>query len=601
MRIATITNWAYGATVLLTMVSGGVTLLASGAEQRERAAVEQRAQFDALSTAAEEDSYRLTEQARHYVITGDPAHLLVHDREVSQLGSIEGRLRKLNDAGATPSELAALRDALKWADALVDEQRAAIAARRVGRDDEARQILFGAEYERELDRVDGQISRFQYQLDQRTELAVQQATESSRWLRSVSEVMLGITALMFLCVLYFILKQRILRPVVRLSDVVTRLAAQDFDAAPPKFHHIDEIGDMAQAIRIFRENGLERLRLEKGRDADRAMRDLLSRLTQRLQGCDSVIDLVEVVRCFAPEIAPSFAGRLYINDIRRNSMTQACEWLAPQHSRNEFPPTACWAVRRGQIHRPHGEMIDIPCEHLDGPATGNPVCVPLTAQGETLALLYFEERDGMEADQRAAAETYMEMLAENIGLALANLRLRDRLRDLAMADPLTGLPNRRQFDTVLERTTADAERNATSLACLMVDIDHFKRFNDENGHDAGDAVLRAVAEVLSSSTREDGFAFRYGGEEFVLLMPGFDTMAAIGRAEQIRARIAALSVDYHDVPLGTVTASIGIAAAPEHVRSQGLLRAADAALLRAKAEGRNRTLAATPRETRSAA
>src|SRR3546814_8411118 len=115
-------------------------------------------------------------------------------------------------------------------------------------------------------------------LGQRTENTVRQATEAARQWRLMSEIMMGATALLFLCVLYFILKQRILRPVVRLSDVVTRLAAQDYAEVPPDFPQVDEIGDMAQAIRIFRENGLERQRLEQERDADRRSEEHTSEL-----------------------------------------------------------------------------------------------------------------------------------------------------------------------------------------------------------------------------------------------------------------------------------------------------------------------------------
>ncbi len=601
MRIATITNWAYGATVFLTMASGATMLMASGAEERERAAVAQRARFDQLTASVEEDAFRLTEQAREYVISGDPAHLIVYRREVGTMRSVEQRVAHLKDAGANPVEIESLQQGLHWTDSLIDEQQAAIKARETGDDATARQILFGAEYERELDRVANMIDRFQYMLDQRTESAVAKATDRSRQWRSTSEAMLGITALLFLCVLYFILKQRILRPVVRLSDVVTRLAAQDFDAIPPELSQVDEIGDMAQAIRIFRENGLERQRLERERDADRAMRDLLSRMTQRLQGCDSAGDLVEVVRCFAPEIAPAFAGRLYIHDTHRNSMSEACHWLAPEGSRTEFPPNACWALRRGQTHRPQGGMIDIPCEHLDGLATRNPLCVPLTAQGETIGLLYFEQRETMADDRLIVAETYMEMLAENIGLALANLRLRDTLREMAMADPLTGLPNRRQFDAVLAIEVAEAQRGRAPLSCLVVDVDHFKRFNDEYGHDAGDAVLRAVGSILANAIREDGFAFRIGGEEFVLLMPGFDVARAQDRAEHVRQLIKDLQLEHRGKRLSTITASFGVATTPDHGAAETLVRTADAALLRAKAEGRDRVLTASIRDGASAA
>ncbi|MBZ9648602.1 diguanylate cyclase [Sphingobium sp. 3R8] len=601
MRLSTITNWAYGATVALTLVSGATMLMASGAEERERAAVAQRATFDQATATLEEDVYRLTEQARGFVISGDPSHLIAYRREKEALRSVEQRIAHLRDAGANESELAALRQAMHWSDALTDEQDAAIRAAQAKDDKTARTILFGDEYGRELDRVAAQVGKFQYMLDQRTDHAVARATDTARQWRTMSEIMLGMTALLFLCVLYFVLKQRILRPVVRLSDVVTRLAAQDYDAIPPDSAHVDEIGDMAQAIRIFRENGLERQRLEQERDADRMMRDLISRLTQRLQGCDSVSDLVDVVRRFAPEIAPDFPGRLYIHDARRNAMTQACDWLSPAQSRIEFPPSACWALRRGQTHRPTGDMVDIPCEHLGVSESVSTICIPLAAQSESIGMLYYEEPTDSNADHLERTGKYLEMLAENVGLALANLRLRDTLREMAMADALTGLPNRRQFDTMLQTLVQDADRHGTPLACLMVDIDHFKRFNDNYGHDAGDAVLRAVGAVLGDSLREHGHAFRLGGEEFVILMPGFNLDQALGRAMQIQRRIQELRLGHHGKELGPITASFGLSAFPDHGRPDRLLQTADAALLRAKSEGRDRILVATVRDGASAA
>ncbi|WP_022684198.1 diguanylate cyclase [Sphingobium bisphenolivorans] len=599
MRLSTITNWAYGATLILTLASGGMMLTASSAEERERAAVAQRATFHQLTATVEEETFRQSEHARSFVITGNPAHVIAYEREKASLRSVEQRIAHLNDAGATESELTSLRQAIHWADLLADEQEGAIRAMKAGDSKAATAILFGDEYGRELDRIAEQVGKFRYMLDQRTDAAVRQATDSARQWRNMSEFMLGATALLFLCVLYFILKQRILRPVVRLSDVVTRLAAQDFAAIPPDFPQIDEIGDMAQAVRIFRENGLERQRLEQERDADHATRDRLSRMTQRLQGCDSIDDLVEVVRCFVPEIAPGFAGKLYIHDMRRNAIAQACDWLSPKQSLEEFSPSACWALRRGQTHKPKGELIDIPCEHLDRERPAPSICIPLMAQGESIGLLYFELPEENAADRQERMEKYLEMLAENIGLALANLRLRDVLREMAMADPLTGLANRRRFDTAYQDEVSIAEQMQAPLSCLMIDIDHFKRFNDSYGHDAGDAVLRAVGGILGDALREKDCAFRLGGEEFVLLMPGFTVEQALERGRQVQERIRKLQVEHRGEQLGMVTASFGLANYPVHGRAGDLMRTADAALLRAKALGRNQIVVATVREDSS--
>src|SRR3546814_9739144 len=124
MRLSTITNYAYGATVALTLASGAVMLGASGAEEKERAAVEQRGMFDQMASALVEDAYRLTEQARAYVITGDPSHIVAYRREKAALRSVEQRITHLRDQGASISELAALQQGLHWADALTDEQEA---------------------------------------------------------------------------------------------------------------------------------------------------------------------------------------------------------------------------------------------------------------------------------------------------------------------------------------------------------------------------------------------------------------------------------------------------------------------------------------------
>ena len=141
-------------------------------------------------------------------------------------------------------------------------------------------------------------------------------------------MMVGLTALLFLFVLGFILKRRVLRPVVRLSDVVHRLASQDYAVETPNFNQIDEIGDMAQAIRIFREMAL-RGSVWKERDADWAIRELLARMTQRLQGCENFADVINVAELFAPNIAPGIAGRLYILDRDPWQMRCVAQWLSP--------------------------------------------------------------------------------------------------------------------------------------------------------------------------------------------------------------------------------------------------------------------------------
>ncbi|MEJ5096007.1 MULTISPECIES: diguanylate cyclase [Sphingomonas] len=599
MRLATITNWAYGTTVALALLSGGTMLLASQAQNEERAAVAQRYALDQASSKVAMLEASLSGRARQFVVTGTAADLAAYERGRSELRTIEHRIRRVQDVGAGPDELQALKDALGVLDDLQDEQQAAVAARLKGDKATAVEILFSPNYEQELDRANSLFERFQYRLDQRTETEVAGATKVARIWRTVSEVVLAITALLFLCVLFFIFKRRVLHPVVKLSDVVKRLAAQDYAAVPPNLEQIDEIGDMAQAIGIFRDNGLERLRLEEEQNADRNMRDLLSRMTQRMQASDTLDDLKDVIERFTPQIALGYAGRLYILDKPRQAMVEICSWLDPVHSRTEFSPLSCWALRRGLPHRTGGQNVDVPCDHLQagGDDEADFICLPLTAQREILGLLYLERRgDAQQAPTRS--DVYLTMLAENIGLAVANLRLRDALREMAMADPLTGLANRRHLDAVLGLELAAGER---PLSCLMMDVDHFKRINDSFGHDAGDAVLREVGATLKGSSREGALAFRFGGEEFLLLLPGLSLDQARERAEEVRGRIAAMRIEHEGKDLGTITASFGVSSTPEVCGADKLVQTADAALLRAKAAGRNRVVAADRRQEHAVA
>lgn len=592
--MATITNWAYGATVALTLISGSTMLLASNAQEEERAAVENRYRLDKASSALSREISALTDHARQYLNSGDPTYRLLYQRESETLGTIENRIRRLNDAGARSEELRALKDAIAWADTLHDEQREALTAHDRGDEKRARQLLFGPEYERELDRAQMMVEQFQSRLDQRTQADVDAAESIARIWKTVSEIALAVTGLMFLGVLYFVFKQRVLRPVVRLSDVVTRLAAQDYAVEPPEIDRIDEIGDMANAIRVFRENGLERQRLAAERDADLRVRELFSRMAQRLQGCDTLAELQGVLQRFAPEIAPGLAGRLYLSDERRGAVVEVCQWQAPRFSRAEFTPLACWALRRGLPHRPAGTQVDVPCEHLDlqnedhRPDT---LCLPLTAQRELLGMLYFEPVASASPEPMPLA--YLQLLAENVGLALGNLRLRDTLREMAMTDALTGLANRRRLDAVLDEQVAEAERQGKPISCLLIDVDHFKRVNDVFGHEAGDVVLRQVGAAIKSEMREQDFSSRYGGEEFLALLVGVRADQAEERAEMIRSRIASLQIRAGENNIGAVTVSIGVATAPTHCLARNLVEVTDAALYQAKSSGRNRVVVAS--------
>ncbi|EPM5391998.1 diguanylate cyclase [Cronobacter turicensis] len=588
MRIATITNFAYGATVALTLASGVVLMMASDADKAERAAVRQSAAFDRLTETVEQETYALTELARVYVVERRPEDLAAWRAKKSQTDKDEAHLARLRDLGAAPEELEHLRQGIALARELEDEQHQAMEA--VARGDNARalQLMFGVNYERELDRVDFQFAHFRSLLDQRAGATIQAATDASLRLRTLSEIMVALTALLFLFVLGFILKRRILQPVVKLSDVVNRLATQDYAVEAPLLQQVDEIGDMAQAIHVFRENGLVRQRLEQERDADWAIRRLLSRMTQRLQGSESRSDIIELVRLFAPQIAPGLAGRLYVLDARDHLMLCVARWLEASGGDTAFTPDECWALRRGQTHSPGRDLVDIPCKHLPPAAAMRAICVPLIAQNETIGLLSFEKI----SEEQEPPYVYLELMAETLALALANQKLRDELTEKAMFDSLTGLRNRYHLEDALHACISQAEATGSPVSCLMIDIDYFKALNDQYGHDAGDAVLKDVARTIRAVPGDTAQVFRYGGEEFLVLLPGMAQAQAHALATRMLAQVGELSLRYNGQELGPVSVSIGLATWPDHARRESLVKNADIALYLAKEMGRSRIVVA---------
>jgi diguanylate cyclase (GGDEF)-like protein len=261
----------------------------------------------------------------------------------------------------------------------------------------------------------------------------------------------------------------------------------------------------------------------------------------------------------------------------------------------DFATEACWAMRRGKTWKATGSRL-LECEH--GSPERPHVCVPVVGQGEALGVIHLRLGEEEDSERAEAVCELGERLADVVGPSLANLRLRDRLRAMSMRDPLTDLYNRRHMEDSLEREISRAERKEAPLSLAMLDLDNFKDFNDQHGHSAGDKVLAEVAEVLRNAVRQGDIVSRYGGEEFVVVLPETRLEIAEKRARQIRRQIGQLSIRHDGECLPTVTATIGVAAYPEDAQSpEGLLEAADAALYRGKDAGRDRVCVAADVET----
>lgn len=310
---------------------------------------------------------------------------------------------------------------------------------------------------------------------------------------------------------------------------------------------------------------------------------LLGELSQALQGCINSAELTELVARSAVALFPGSSGALLLNTT--SDMVELHHaWGGSSHE-EAFPPQDCWALRIG--HPYHARQAGaVPCAHLREKHADD-ICLPLIANNEILGVLHLSRLGGnvTEAGIPWAAES----LAERTAIAISVIRREEQLEIRATRDALTGLYNRRFMEEALAIEQSRAERRGSSIGLMMVDVDYFKRFNDTFGHDAGDAVLRGIGQLLPRAMREGDMPCRYGGEEFAVILPGADLAQTRQRAEAIRTAIERWKPQNDGHAFGQVTVSIGIAALPLNGNSwQAALKAADEALYAAKHGGRNR-------------
>ena len=209
------------------------------------------------------------------------------------------------------------------------------------------------------------------------------------------------------------------------------------------------------------------------------------------------------------------------------------------------------------------------------------IIVPLKSHERTVGVLCLNTHVHVEIDD--ATRQLFSTLGHQLGMAVENALLYETTRDLSLHDPLTGLANRRLLEVFLERGHASIRRSKRPFSVIMADIDHFKRYNDEHGHAAGDVLLAQVARVIADTTRQTDLAVRFGGEEFLVLLPDTERGLAVEAAERVRRAVSEQTV---------VTISLGVACCAEcDGPSDAVICAADRALYRAKAAGRDRVVA----------
>jgi diguanylate cyclase (GGDEF)-like protein len=274
--------------------------------------------------------------------------------------------------------------------------------------------------------------------------------------------------------------------------------------------------------------------------------ETLAEMSELLQLSSSLPEVIELVPRFGKALFDAFDGSLYVVRSSPGSLELAAWWQG---------------IRGG----------------------GRFLTFPMLAAGESMGVLTLSGPIA-KVDRNAA-----ERFTNQLGLTLANLRMQDVLRTRAVRDSLTGLFNRRYMEETLLRELLRGERAQMQVGIIVADVDHFKRYNDTWGHGGGDALLRQLARVMQRVFRETDIVCRYGGEEFVMVVPhvGLEPLRVL--AEKLRQEVKQMQVRHDGRPLGRVTLSAGIAVSPDHGTTiEALFTSADRALYTAKSGGRDR-------------
>ncbi|MDP2300225.1 MAG: diguanylate cyclase [Actinomycetota bacterium] len=438
-------------------------------------------------------------------------------------------------------------------------------------------------------------------------------------------VVLGLAAVAVIVAVTVFASRSVARPLTKLDDAVQRLAAGDLEHPVPQLGK-DEIGEVASAVEQLRVSLREALaalhsEIEERTTTEEALAEANHELNRLLDGARHASDEMHVMgemgellqadlswdeayavmASYGRRLFERLDGALYLYGASDGELERKVDWGDSGIQAERYRPEECWSLRTGKPHWVRfGEPDLPPCAHIDAPDSCS-ACVPLVAHGEVLGTIVLLGPAGESLTGEQGTFEHMAGIvaafAGRVALAISNMQLRETLREQSLRDPLTGLYNRRIMEEALTREIARAGREVTPLVVGLIDIDHFKEFNDTFGHEAGDHVLREVGAYLRDNTRAGDVVCRFGGEEFVVIWAGTDIAAGFSRAEALRQGVGELAFALDGESIGQVTLSIGVALLGEHGDSgDALLSAADAALYAAKAEGRDRVVLALTSE-----
>ena len=316
--------------------------------------------------------------------------------------------------------------------------------------------------------------------------------------------------------------------------------------------------------------------------------EILLNTDTQLTACNSIEEALEVIKLGTALLLPRVTGTLALFRSSKDKLEIVESWNGQWQGEASYSPDQCWALRTGQPHRGNYSTGTIICNHSSC-REEKILCIPIVAQGVTHGVLHFSSDKDMEWTPEENQLAFA--VAEHASLTLANLKLRENLKQQAIRDPLTGLYNRRYLREAMDHELNRASRRSTNLGVLMLDLDHFKRFNDEHGHDTGDFILSEFSRLVRLVIRDEDIPCRYGGEEFTILLPETNRDGTFNVAEKIRKKIRENVFLSENQSYGPITLSIGAACFPENGKTADLLlKKADDALYEAKKTGRDRVV-----------
>ncbi|WP_061039949.1 sensor domain-containing diguanylate cyclase [Vibrio coralliirubri] len=318
--------------------------------------------------------------------------------------------------------------------------------------------------------------------------------------------------------------------------------------------------------------------------------ELMHRLANMLAACNNMVEAQQIVSDILPRILGNVNGSVSLMRASRNQLITQLDWGETWPGSASFAPEECWSLRKGRAHQSNDDFHSLTCGHMHEMENNQTLCIPLTAHGNTIGImhLYFGVGD-IKIDP--ITEQLAFSVSEHLGLALANLSLQEKLRSQALSDPLTGLFNRRFFEQKLEEHSMNSATSEQPLSLLMLDLDHFKRFNDNFGHDAGDFVLKEISALLKQSVSEDEIACRLGGEELAVLLPHYSMQEATEFGQTLCDAVRSMHLEHKGLSLGQLGVSIGVATYPKPASdTESLVKMADNALYMAKDMGRSRVV-----------